>query len=99
MSFALKPGESIRRELRRIARKELGSASERLLEGHRDDDDVHEGRKSVKKVEALVRLLDQIGFAPAKKDVKRLRAARRTLSRLRDADATGLLRSRARDHM
>lgn len=86
MSFGLKPGKSIKRELKRIARKELGRALERLLEGHRDDDDVHEGRKSVKKVEALTKLLDQIGFAPPRKDVERLRAARRTLSRLRDAE-------------
>jgi CHAD domain-containing protein len=87
VSFALKPQRSITRELKRIARKELDEASERLLQGDRDDDDVHEGRKSVKKVEALASLLDQIGFAPPRKDVKRLRAARRILSRLRDADA------------
>jgi hypothetical protein len=87
MSFALKPRKSISRELKRIARKELDSAADRLLQDQRDDDDVHEGRKSVKKVEALARLLDQIGFAPPRKDVKRLRAARRTLSRVRDADA------------
>ena len=86
-SFALKPGKSIRRELKRIARKELGRASERLLHDHRDDDDVHESRKSVKKVEALARLLEQIGFAPPRKNVKRLHATRRVLSRLRDADA------------
>lgn len=87
MSFALKPGKSIGRQLKRIARTELGSASERLLQNPRTDDDVHEGRKSIKKVEALTTLLDQIGFAPPRKDVERLRAARRALSRLRDADA------------
>jgi CHAD domain-containing protein len=86
MSFTLKPRKSIRRELKRIAREELGRAAERLLQDHRDDDDVHECRKSVKKVEALAKLLDQIGFAPPRNDVKRLRAARRTLSNLRDAD-------------
>jgi CHAD domain-containing protein len=47
---------------------------------------VHESRKSVKKVEALARLLDHVGFAPPRKEVKRLRAARRSLSRVRDAD-------------
>jgi hypothetical protein len=87
MSFALKPRKSIRRELKRIARKELGSASERLLHDRHDDQDVHEGRKSVKKVEAVAKLLEQIGFALPRKDVKRLHAARRTLSELRDADA------------
>jgi predicted nucleic acid-binding protein len=44
-------------------------------------------KHSIKKVEALARLLDQVGCAPPRKDVERLRAARRTLSRLRDADA------------
>jgi hypothetical protein len=87
VSFALKPGKSIRRALKRLVRHELAVASERLLQDHRDDDDVHEGRKSVKKVEAVATLLDQIGFAPPRKDLKRLHGARRTLSRLRDADA------------
>jgi CHAD domain-containing protein len=87
-SFALKPGKSIRRELKRLARKELGCACERLLHDG-GAEDVHESRKSVKKVEALAKLLDQIGSAPPRKNVKRLRAARRILSRLRDADAIG----------
>jgi CHAD domain-containing protein len=83
MSFALRPGKPITRELKRIARKELGGASKRLLQDHRDDDDVHEGRKSVKKVEALAKVLDQIGVAPPRKDVKRLREVRRTFDHLR----------------
>ena len=86
-SLALKPKKSIGRQLKRIARKELGSAAERLLQDHRDDEDVHEGRKSLKKVEALAVLLHQVGSAPRRRDRKRLRAARRTLSRARDADA------------
>src|SRR5438105_3412981 len=83
VSFALKPGKSIGRELKRIARRELGSASERLLQ-RSSVDDVHEGRKSVKKVEALASLLDRLGFAPPRKDVERLHAAKAALSRLRD---------------
>jgi CHAD domain-containing protein len=85
MSFSVKPGRSIRRELKRLARKELGGAAVRLLQDHRSEEDVHEARKSVKKVEAVSQLLDQIGFAPPRKDVKRLRAARRALSNVRDA--------------
>jgi AAA ATPase domain/CHAD domain len=87
VAFTLKPGKSIRRQLKRIARKELASAAERLLHDHPGNDDAHESRKSVKKVEALAKLLDQVGFAPPRKDLKRLRAARQTLSRVRDADA------------
>jgi CHAD domain-containing protein len=103
MSFALKPGKSIKRQLKRIARKELGRASERLLHDDRDDDDVHESRKSVKKVEALAMLLDEMGFPPPRKKIERLRAARRVLSRLRDADASietfDRLRSRFADRI
>src|SRR5262245_59196074 len=87
MSFALKRGKPIGRQLKRIVRKELGAASDRLLQGHRGDEDVHEARKSVKKVEALVKLLDQIGFAPPAKLVKRLGESRRVLSTLRDVQA------------
>ena len=87
-SFALKPGKSIRRQLKRIVRKQLDRASERLLHDGRDDDDVHESRKSVKKVEALAKLLDQMGSPPPRKKIQRLRTARRVLSRLRDADAS-----------
>src|SRR5438094_167109 len=86
MAFALKSGKSIGRQLKRIARKELGRASKCLLREH-SEESVHEARKSVKKVEAVLRLFDQVGFAPERKDVKRLRAARRVLSPLRDADA------------
>jgi hypothetical protein len=65
MSLAVKPGKSLRRTLRRIARKELGDASERLLKANRQDDDVHEARKSVKKAEALATLLDQAPLWPS----------------------------------
>lgn len=87
MAFALRPGKSIGRELKRLVRKELAGAVDRLLQVHPSDDEVHESRKSVKKVEALAKLLDQFGSAPPRKAVTRLREARRTLSKVRDADA------------
>jgi CHAD domain-containing protein len=87
VSFTLKPGKSIRRELTRIARKELGTAAARLIDGHRSDDEIHESRKGVKKVEAVTRLLDELGAAPPRKVLKRLHGARRTLSQMRDARA------------
>src|SRR5438094_6101341 len=86
MSFALTPGKPIRRDLKRIVRKQLARASERLLQYHRDAEAVHESRKSIKKVEALTKLLDEIGSGPPRKDLERLQSARQTLSRLRDAD-------------
>ena len=87
MSFTLKPQKSIRGELRRIARKELRTAATLLIDGHRSDDEIHESRKSVKKVEAVARLLDELGAAPRRRVLKRLQGARRTLSQMRDARA------------
>jgi hypothetical protein len=87
VALAIKPGRSLRRELRRIACKELGNASERLLKRNRNDEDVHEGRKSVKKAEAIANLLDQLGPPVRARDRDDLHAAKRALSRLRDVDA------------
>jgi CHAD domain-containing protein len=87
MALAIKPRRSLRRELRRIARKELGNASERLLKRNRTDKDVHEGRKSVKKAEAIANLLDQFGGPVRTSDADDLHEAKRAMSRLRDADA------------
>ena len=85
MATHLKPGKPIRRELKRIARTRLRRVSKRLRHDH-SDEAVHEGRKSIKKVEAILGLLDQIGFTAPRKDARRLRSARRALSTLRDAD-------------
>jgi CHAD domain-containing protein len=87
VALAIKPKRSLRRQLKRIARKELGSASDRLLKRNRNDDDVHEGRKSVKKAEAIANLLDQIGGRVRARDRDDLRTVKRSLSRFRDADA------------
>jgi hypothetical protein len=87
VSFAIKPGLSVRRELTRIARKELGSASRHLLRARPTDADVFEARKSVKKVEAVTRLLDHAGSPAPSRDLRRLRMSRKGLSRLRDAHA------------
>src|SRR4029453_17372363 len=87
MALPIKPRRSLRRELRRIARKELGSASQRLFKRDRTDDDIHEGRKSVKKAEAIANLLDQFGGRVRAKDRDDLHAVKRALSRLRDVDA------------
>jgi CHAD domain-containing protein len=86
VAFALKPGKSIKRQLIRMARKELGRGSRCLLTGH-GGMAVHEARKGAKKAEAILLLLDRLGFAVPRKDERRLRTARRALSILRDADA------------
>jgi CHAD domain-containing protein len=87
MALAVKPRKPLKGQLTRIARNELDAAAERLLKADRTDDDVHEARKSVKKVEAVVALIQQIGGNVSESDLEALHTARRTLSRLRDADA------------
>jgi|SRR5579862_3053372 len=85
MAFALDPKESIRRGLKHVVRKELRHAREHL----RGDEEtaVHEAHKSVKKVRALVKLLQQTDAASVGKDAERLGAVGETLSRLRDSVA------------
>ena len=85
MAFALDPTESIRRGLKRVARKELRHASDHLR--GKEDTAVHEAHKSVKKVRAIVKLLQQIDAASLDKDAERLGAVGETLSRLRDGVA------------
>jgi CHAD domain-containing protein len=86
VAFALKPGKSIRRQLNRVLRKELGRASRCLLADQKGSEAVHEARKSTKKAEAIVSLFDRLGFAVPRKDARRLRDARHALSILRDAE-------------
>lgn len=88
MALAIKPRKPLKRELRRIARKELDGAAKRLLKPGRTDDDVHEARKGVKKVEAIANLIKRVGGHVAKRHLKALDTAKQTLSPLRDADAT-----------
>jgi len=88
MSFRLKHRRSIGRELERLVRKELRAAIARLEEGPPDEASVHEARKSVKKVRAIVKLLRAPLGPRYAAENKRLRAVARRLSQLRDADAS-----------
>jgi hypothetical protein len=85
MGFTLNPKHAIRRELKRVIRKALRHACEHLQHAH--ETGVHEARKSVKKVRAVVALLQHVDTDGLDKDARRLRAAGHTLSMLRDADA------------
>jgi len=86
MAFTLQQKKRIEKQLKKMVRKELGRAST-CLPQQCSDEDVHEGRKSVKKVEAVVNLLKELGSRPPKRHVKRLKSARRALSVVRDAAA------------
>ena len=85
MAFTLNTQASIRRGLKHIVRRELWGASESLRRN--EGNAVHEVRESVKKVRAVMTLLQQIKTDTFEKDARRLSSAGQTLSVLRDADA------------
>jgi CHAD domain-containing protein len=87
MAYRLEDGESVREGLRRIAGEELGGAAAGLLEAtvRTRDEAVHEARKSVKKVRALLRLMrGELGRTFSIEN-RRLRDVGRRLSVYRDA--------------
>jgi CHAD domain-containing protein len=88
MAFRIRPGESVSDGLRRVAKKELSSARTQLRKTSPPHDDaIHEARKSIKKVRAVMELVaadEGRGLAGCR---KRMRKVNRMLSRLRDADA------------
>jgi len=89
MAFRLKRSESVPEGVRRIAREEMGSAAKLLRNssGIARDEAIHEARKSIKKVRALMRLVEpQLDGAYAEENA-RLRDAGRKLSQVRDAKA------------
>src|SRR5262249_26084420 len=58
MSLGLKAAEALRKNLRRIVRKQLGNALKGLTEPHQGprDEVVHDARKALKRVRAVLRL-------------------------------------------
>ena len=88
MAFRIKPDESIAKGLRRLARRELAAASKRVRKADpADSAAIHEARKSVKKVRALLDVMENDGAHGVSGGEKHLRRANRTLSGLRDATA------------
>jgi CHAD domain-containing protein len=89
MAYHFKRDESVPEAVRRIAREELESAVEQL--GRRRngsyDEAIHEARKSVKKVRALLRLFQMELGGKYRTETRGLREAGRKLSELRDAGA------------
>ena len=88
MAFELRPRQSTARDLRRLARKELRRARDELA-GTRTpgDESIHGARKSVKKVRAILELMENDAGDGLARSEKGLRAVNRTLSGLRDAQA------------
>jgi CHAD domain-containing protein len=88
MSFQLKPGESLRKGIRRIARKQMKGALEQLTGPHKGsrDEAVHEARKCFKKVRAVLRLVRPvIGEKTYHEENVCFRDAARPLTEVRDA--------------
>jgi CHAD domain-containing protein len=98
MAFRVRPEESMMQGLRRLAKKELSSAAEHLHGSKPPGEDaIHEARKSVKKVRAIVDLVKSDnghGLAGSK---RRLRDANRVLSQARDAAAMNEILSKLLD--
>ncbi len=89
MAYRLKAGESVPENLKRIVIEELDSAADQLNQNGRDnrDEAIHEARKSVKKVRAVLRLVRPELGATYRKENRRFRDLGTKLSELRDAAA------------
>lgn len=86
MAFRFEARGSLRRQPSRLARKELNRALRALATSRPDSDAIHQARKSVKMVRALLRLIGYHGKTkPA--HIEQLRLAAHRLAGLRDADA------------
>ena len=88
-SYRLRDAETVPKGIARIARGRIDHAIEEL-EGKTDsssEEAVHEARKDMKKLRALVRLVrDEIGGGAYRRENARFRDAGRELAGLRDAD-------------
>lgn len=87
MGYAFAPtATSVKKELRRIARERLDHALRKLDRGHDPNEAVHEARKDIKKLRALIRLV-RPAFPDYKPENAALRDTARLLSGIRDATA------------
>jgi CHAD domain-containing protein len=88
MSFQLQPEEPLRKSLRRIVRKQMDAVLEELTAAHKGprDEVVHEARKSLKKIRAVLRLVRPvIGEKCYRRENTCFRDAGRPLTEVRDA--------------
>ena len=88
MSFELKPDDSVRKNVRRIARRQIDDALEQLTGSAKvtRDEAVHEARKAFKKVRALLCLVQPaIGAKTYREENDCFRGAGKPLSAVRDA--------------
>jgi len=99
LAFRLKASEPVRRGVRRLARKELRSARERLRRAKRPSDEaIHDARKSLKKARAILLVIEADRGRHLGDARKRFQKVNRTLSPLRDADAMLEILEKLRAH-
>src|SRR5271165_4675242 len=89
MAYRLKRDESVIRGLKRVVREEIESAGTQLSGDRKTsrDECIHEARKSIKKVRALMRLVSPELSDTYARENARLRDIARRLSEFRDAFA------------
>ena len=89
MPYRLKASESVPEGIKRIVIEELDSATGQLSRNdhNRQDEAIHEARKSVKKIRGALRLVQPQLGATYRKENRRLRDVGRKLSEFRDAAA------------
>jgi len=88
MSFDLNADESLRKNLRRIVRKQLGNAQKGMTEPHQGprDEVVHDARKALKRVRAVLRLARPVvGEKAFQRENTCFRDGARPLTAVRDA--------------
>jgi CHAD domain-containing protein len=86
MAFRLKRKETVSDGLRRVVRRELRTAGDRLRTESPTEEGIHEARKSVKKVRAILQLIKADEGTGLRGGRKRLRTVNRALSHLRDTE-------------
>ena len=87
MAYRLKRSQSVAKGVKRVARRELKKAAEQLRYGIAGEEPVHESRKSIKRVRALLRLIQDKLRPEYSRESSRLRQSGRALSPIRDAAA------------
>ena len=86
MAFQLKPNESVRAGLLRVTARELARAQAELRSQGRQDDALHEVRKSLKRARAILRLVrEELGDEAYHRENFAFRDAARPLTEVREA--------------
>jgi CHAD domain-containing protein len=87
-TFHLKGGESVRKGLKRIVAEQFKAAIDHLTHSQTDlEESVHEVRKSIKRIRAILRLLRPALGSAYREENAALQEVGRTLSLVRDAHA------------